>query len=113
MEEQQTILDRLTRLEVSFHERWLAHDTQADERQKITCSKLDEVRKSVDGLRHFCFLRQMDKQRIWGAIILAFLIPLVTTAVIAGGMKERITVNTGRIDRLENWRNERTTDKGI
>jgi hypothetical protein len=42
---------RLLTLETKFEERWKFHDTQADDRQKATCKKLDEIKTEIEGLK--------------------------------------------------------------
>ena len=41
---------RLVKLETRFEERWTNHDKQADDRQKATCIKLDDIKESIDKL---------------------------------------------------------------
>ena len=37
-------------LETRFEERWKSHDSQADERQKATCNKMDDIRTDISTL---------------------------------------------------------------
>ncbi len=41
----------LVKLKVKFDERWKAHDQQADDRQKATCQKLDDIKQDIVGIK--------------------------------------------------------------
>ena len=64
---------RLTKIETRFEERWISHDKQADDRQKATCQKLDEVKLDISGLKDS--LVSLDK----------------TATLIVNNVNERIT----------------------
>ena len=44
------ILFRLTTLETKFCERWKSHDERADERQALTCDKMDDIKSDIKGV---------------------------------------------------------------
>jgi len=45
------VKSRLDILETRFEDRWASHDKMADDRQKATCGKLDEIRKDVSEVK--------------------------------------------------------------
>ena len=102
---QSPIIERLTKLETMFNERWLAHDQFAIDRQSATCKKLDELKFNVQEIKTQinCLPCDINIEKISGLdklgdragrIVFWGVTAVISFSVLWGSLLMRVQVNT-------------------
>ena len=109
---EQVILERLTILETEWKERWMNHDKAADERQRLTCEKLDgiksnirEINQKVDKLpceKESAKLDEIDQiKKTATGLLITVVLGIIGFAVAWGMARNQIMINSERLNILE------------
>lgn len=76
-------------------------DAKIEERDKLAKEWRLELCKKIDEMRKFCLARQLDKGKLWLAIICTFVIPVILYIVSYVRVEKQVTVNTDRLNVIE------------
>lgn len=78
-----------------------AIDAKIEERDKSAKEWRIELCKKIDGIQKFYLARQLDKNKIWLAIVSTFLIPIVLYIMAWSRMERQVNLNTERLTLIE------------